>query len=234
MATKVSSYLLPAMLCLGALVQLPAVADTMVNTYPGWNGSDTIGSFGYPNTSTYSEVVEAPAGTSVLTSLSFWLEAPVGFEFQVFVAPWDNTNYELSGAMESLSSVITSTNPSLVQYSVSGLSDSVTAGDYYVLGLTIDNVYAADSTVGVSVLGGDIFAGGNTTDYFAWANNSGVGSELFADWNNTGCADNTGACGQAAFQVDFNGGAVPEPSSIILLITAIGLIAVGYRRRQLS
>jgi len=51
--TRLSRYVLPVILVLVALVALRAGAQLQINTYPDWNGTDTISSFGYPNTSTY-------------------------------------------------------------------------------------------------------------------------------------------------------------------------------------
>ena len=96
--TRFSRFAIPAVLVLVALVALPAAAQT-INTYPGWNGSDVISSFGYPNTATYGEAITTPEEPRTYpASASGSTEIP-GFEFQAFVSPWDNNNYALTGSM---------------------------------------------------------------------------------------------------------------------------------------
>lgn len=209
-------------------MSIPAWA-TSINTYPGWNGSSEICCMANPNTATYGEVITAPS-TSTLTDFSFWLQAQAGWEFQAFVAPWDSVNHDLAGPMSYLSSVETSVNPSLVQYSLTGVNVPVLAGDLYVLGVTIDNVYSHDAGRGAALMGGTLFSGSTPTDYFVWSNDSGNGALLHASWNNTGCA--VQGCGQAAFQADF--GAVPTPEPATLTLTAFGLAGAvaRYRRRR--
>ncbi len=205
--TRLSRYLLPAVLVLVALVALPAGAQ-VINTYPGWNGTDTISAFGYPNTSTYGEAITTPAGATNVSQFSFYLKAPAGFQFQAFIAPWDNNNYLIPGGLAGvsyLSPVITVTNPNLVQYTVNSVNLPVTPGTIYMFGITIDNVYDHDAQYGTGSMGGDVFSGGNSTYYFAWNNDSGNGTLLGQPWNNEGCANNGGSCGQAAWNVTYSG-----------------------------
>ncbi len=173
-----------------------------------------------------------------MTSFSFWLQEPVGFQFQAFIAPWDNNNYLIPGGLagvQYLSPIQTVTNGNLVEYTISGVNSAVTAGTIYMFGVTIDNVYNQDAQFGAGSMGGDIFAGGNNTYYFAWNNDSGDGSLLGSNWNNEGCADNTGACGNAAWVVNYGagGGTTPEPSSILLLGSGV-LGLAGVIRRKLK
>ena len=181
--TRFSRFAIPAVLVLVALVALPAAAQT-INTYPGWNGSDAISSFGYPNTATYGEAITTPGGASNVSSFSLWLTETPGFEFQAFVSPWDNNNYALTGSMLYLSPVTTVSSGGLVQYTFNNVNAAVSAGTIYMFGVTIDNVYNTDAAFGAGSMGGDIFAGGNSTYYFAWNNDGGDGSLLYANWNN--------------------------------------------------
>lgn len=235
--TRLSRYVLPAVLLLVALVALPAGAGTVINTNPGWNGSDTISSFGYPNTSTYGEAITTPAGGTNVSSFSFWMNEAVGFQFQAFIAPWDNNNYLVPGGLAGasyISPVQTVTSSGLVEYTISGVNLPVTPGTIYMFGLTIDNVYNNDAQFGAGSVGGDIFSNGNSTYYFGWNNDSGNGSLLGSNWNNEGCANNGGSCGQLAFNVTYNGAATtPEPGSLILLGTGV-LGLAGVIRRKLK
>jgi len=231
--SRLSRYVLPSLLVLVALIALPAGAQ-VIQTDPSWNGTNTISSFGYPNTSTYGEAITTPAGATNVQSVSYWLNESTGFEYQVFIAPWDNSNYLIPGGLAGaiyISPIQTvSKGGSLTEYTVSGINAAVKPGTIYMFGLTIDNVYNYDTSYGAGSQGGDIFANGNSTYYFAWNNDSGNGSMLGENWNNEGCANNGGSCGNAAWTVTY--GSTPEPGSLVLLGTGV-LGLAGVIRRKL-
>ena len=233
---RFSHYTLPVVLVLLALVALPAGAQ-LIQTDPSWNGSNTISSFGYPNTSTYGEAITTPATGTNVSSISFWLNEAVGFQFQAFIGAWDNNNYLIPGGLagvEYLSPIQTVTQTGLVEYTITGVNAPVTPGTIYMFGLTIDNVYNQDAQFGSGSQGGDIFANGNSTYYFAWNNDTGNGTLLGSNWNNQGCANNQGSCGNAAWTVSYGGAApTPEPSSLILLGSG-GVGLAGVLRRKLK
>jgi hypothetical protein len=222
-----------APLVLVTLAALPA-AGSSINTFPTWNGITTISSLGYPNTSSYGEVITAPS-TSILTGFSFYLKEPVGFEFQAFVAHWDPVGDDNPGPISYGSPVVTSTTYSLIQYSVAGLGVPVTGGVPYLLYVTIDGVYASDAgfTGDIGSMGGELGGtfGNAPADYFVYANDGGNGAALHSNWNLIGCANSFGDCGQAAFVADFSDpSSVPEPASLTLLTT--GLVGLIVRRRD--
>jgi len=234
---RLSRCILLVILLLVTLVALSAGAQ-QINTDPNWNGTNTISSFGYPNTATYGEAITTPAGTTNLQSVSFWLNEATGFEYQMFIAPWDNNNYLIPGGLAGaiyISPIQTiASGGTLTQYTVNNINAIVTPGMIYMFGLTIDNVYAHDAAYGAGAQGGDIFANGNSTYYFAWNNDSGEGSLLGANWNNEGCANNAGSCGNAAWTIYYGSCCgTPEPGSAILLGTGVVGLA-GVVRRKLK
>ena len=214
-----------------ALILPAAMFAGQLDTFPTWNGVDTIGDIGYPDTSTYGEAITTPAGAGSVDDFSFWLSVPVGFQFQAFISPWDNINYQLTGSPLYLSSVVTATDAGLDEYTFTGVNATAIPGVIYQFGVTINNVYGNDSTIGTGVMGGDFESNGNSTNYFDWNNDGGNNTLLYQNWNNTGCADNGGACGQARFVVDYSAGTgVPEPGTFALLGLAL-LPLVKIQRR---
>jgi hypothetical protein len=189
---------------------------------------------GNPETSTYGEAITTPAGATNITSFSFWLQGDTGFEFQSFVSAWDNTNYALTGSMLYLSPVTTLADGNMDEFTFSGLNIPVTPGTIYQFGVTIDNVFGADSGFYSEYLGGDILSNGNSTYYFDWSNDLGNSSLLYTNWNTAGaggCADNGGACGQAAYLVNYSGSAIPEPGTMTLIGSALLGLGVLLRKR---
>ena len=215
------------------LLAVPALSlAAAVDTLPGWNGSDSISSFGYPDTSTYGEAITTPTGATNVSSFSLWLQESTGFQFQSFISAWDNTGTALTGSLLYLSPVTTAADTNMDEYTFN-MNVPVTAGTIYMLGVTVNNVYGTDSDYGSGTKGGTIWANGSSTYYFAWNNDTGNNDGLYSSWNDTGCADNTGTCGQAKYLVAYDGSAVPEPGSLALIGSAL-LGLGGLLRKRAS
>ncbi len=75
-----------------SLASAPALAQTSIDTITGWDGTNSIGSFGVTNTATYGQTITVPAGASPLNSFSFEIGhcgAPVTFRGLVYA--WDGS-----------------------------------------------------------------------------------------------------------------------------------------------
>ena len=60
-----------------------------IDTTPSWNGIDTIGLFGYPNTATYGQVITTTPSETSLQSFAFYMDLPASCTFQGEVYAWD-------------------------------------------------------------------------------------------------------------------------------------------------
>ena len=64
-SSRVTEAVLAGFLLIAAA---PSFAATLVNTYPGWNGTSFISSFGVPNTETYGQLITVPTGEVNITA----------------------------------------------------------------------------------------------------------------------------------------------------------------------
>lgn len=135
-----------------------------IDTTPSWNGTRTIGPFGYPNTTTYGQTVTAPSGDPMLNSFTFYMSLPSDLLFRGEVYAWDDTNHVVTGsAMYESAPMHTDTSGVLqaVTFNTGGIP--LTAGAKYILFATISKDYSADSTTGWgswAYVGSDAYAGG--------------------------------------------------------------------------
>lgn len=203
-----------------------AYADTIIDTTPSWIGT-AVYPFGSPDTETYGQIITVPLTDPVLNSWTFYMEQSSSIQFQGEVYAWNG--FMATGPSLFESAVMTTTNPNIFQpitFNTGGLA--LTPGDTYVL--------FASSSKDVQSAGGGTWGyvpggGGYTGGAFYYLNNGTDATQWTSDFWST-----FGPGNDLAFKADFNSpAAVPEPSSRILLATALcAVVVLTLRRRRLA
>ncbi len=135
-----------------------------IDTTSSWNGSKTIGPFGYPNTTTYGQTITAPAGNVTLSSFTFHMSLPSTLLFRGEVYAWDDTNHVATGSALYESAPMHTDATGVLQavtFNTGGIQ--LTAGDKYILFATISKDYDADSSSSWgdwAYVGSDVYPGG--------------------------------------------------------------------------
>lgn len=192
-----------------------ALATTTYSNTPGPN----ITSMGYPDTTTYGEVFNAPGGN--LQNWSFYLSGGNAGEGNFVITAWDGTKAVGPVLYQQGFSYTPGAN---VPMTFSGIDLELTTGSSYVAYMTVagvDSPYSGVGTVGSNDNGG---LGG----HFAFLNSRG-GDPLTdqSPWS-------TWHISNMQFSADFGDAAadVPEPAS--LAIFSVGLLGLAMRRKKLK
>ena len=213
-----------------------AKANLIIDTTAAWNGSASVGNFGYPETSTYGETITAPTGPNTqLNSFLFEVDANTPLSFRGYVYAWDGSE-AIGPALFSSSTVTVSPTANnngftAVTFNTGGIN--LTAGSQYVLFGSISDSTDDNNGNGSSIWGqtqrSDTYNGGQ----FVFLNDGGNP----AQWTSAAWSQGyltTGA--DLAFKASFGSSSVPEPSTIVLVVSAFpaGLIVWLRRRGTLS
>jgi hypothetical protein len=130
-----------------AALAFPALADTpTIDTYTGWNKSDSIAAFGCPDTSTYGQIITVPTGLHHLSQFTFWMKNFNGTNSMVVrahVYRWDAVNSKVQGASlyESLPRTIAFADSNFHGENFVPPNIAVTPGVQYVIFASIDWEY---------------------------------------------------------------------------------------------
>ncbi|MBL8851881.1 MAG: PEP-CTERM sorting domain-containing protein [Planctomycetaceae bacterium] len=209
----------------------------MIDTESGWDHGYAVSSFGEPWAATYGQTFTVVGLETVLNSFSFWLDdlaynpdAPDPTEFAAYVMAWDSGARHATGQILYQSAMqSTSNNHGLdgweeFRFNTGNLS--LTAGQQYVAFLSASSFF--DDVNGQSAMGfrgADVYAGGQWVNMF---NGSEFAMLTTNVWGNLAGQD-------AAFRMTFSTPVnVPEPSSIVLLMTGGVVGTIWYGRRRWS
>jgi hypothetical protein len=174
-------------LCATALA-FPAAgyATTAVSTVGEWNGSESECCFGDPNTATYGQVVNVPAGQDSLDSFTFYLKVAPGLVFRPYVYAW-NGNQATGPALYEGPEMHTPSESGFEPITVNTGGVAVTAGQEYVLFFSISNDKAADEGTGLFGSWGALFS--SSYGKGVWFNNEyNAAAWATEPWDNPGFA----------------------------------------------
>ena len=223
-------------LLIGSLLATPLAAQTTIETISFWDGSSAVFPFGKPETPTYGQSFTAPVGDNVLQSFSFFLRdigAGDQLLFQGYVSAWDVATNRLTGPLLYTSGIRNGppAGGGFTRYDFATGGTTLVGGQAYIAFLSVSghfgDIPVSDAATDWGYLAVDGYDGGRF-----WFQNSLDDLSLLATngWSTLGAAD-------LAFELQFDQGGptvIPEPATVILLGTGMGILLLGVRRRKKS
>ncbi len=235
MRSKIAVIMLALSLSAAMLWAVPANADTIYDTTPSWNGSNSITSYGTPDTTTYGETFIAPAD-NVFQDFTFYINPSGTLYSKAYVYAWSGGLSYGQGPGKATGSALYASPSSIVLAGNNGVFQPVTVntggitltpGDAYVMFLTLSNPsdYAAsngNSSWGTVAHPSPNDGGGS----FVWDNNgnnfSALTSSAWSTFENFG---------DLSFKAVFTRSSVPEPSTLILTLMGLLSLAIVAKKR---
>lgn len=204
------------------------------------NNDAPTGPFGKSSTATYGQTFMAPVGFNVLQNFSFWLSNdpglgtsnPSSLSFRAYVMQWDAINGHAVGPALYSSAVQSGPSTFSQRYDFAATNTLLNASVNYVAFLSASGLFAsigpAVATAGVESSLTGTYTGGQ----FVYTDNGDSFGKLTTDaWDFAG--------GLPEYQAHFNASfsraaitAVPEPSSLILLVTGVSALLIVVARKK--
>lgn len=166
----------------------PVFADMfskqVINTYKDWDGSQNVGSFGCPNTTTYGQVITIPKGMHTLKKFSFWWRGSGGsLVVRAEVFPWDGAKAFGGSLYESAPRTISYHDNLFHEEDFEPFFLGVLPGSQYVIFASIDKDYEQCSQI---LVWGDVADSVYKEGTFVYQNNGGDESQWTkANWTTT-------------------------------------------------
>ncbi|MBG1265378.1 PEP-CTERM sorting domain-containing protein [Nostoc sp. WHI] len=209
-----------------------AQAQTIIDTTPSWNGTDSIIEFGEFDTATYGQTFTV-GSDNILNDFTFFLndfdrQSDV-VDFAAYVAEWDGSKATGSILYQSVPQSTTNA-PGFEQFTFNTGGIGLTSGKQYVAFLSASNFF--DGTSGLAGLGAilfqDVYSGGD----FVFYNN---GSDFSLLTQNAWDGGVGNGFGESAFKASFSQkiASVPEPTTMlgVLAFGALGISSL-HKRKQ--
>lgn len=207
-------------------------AMSSIDTTPSWDGTNSAGYFGEPDSATYGQTISTDTTGDMLTSFTFYL-SPLNLDFKAFVYQWDG---------------IKAVGPALYSSAVTNIGDSFTgfrattfntgsvllaANTEYVLFLSTSGVQTQRFNTNTwGALSRDAYSGGE----FVFHNSGNDPSSLLAaaGWDCPSGCDYLGRGADLAFKASIAPApvAVPEPSTLVMAAFGAVLVGAAVRRRR--
>ncbi len=225
---KFSQTELVLITCFVLAATAPASAQTTIDTYSLWNGSNAIFTWGGNGTPTYGQSFTADAAHSTLSGIRFTLQGDeVTQNFRAYVYQWTGTD-TTGPALFTSSSLFYDGSTSFQDIDVATGALALVPGQQYVAFFSV-----VGETGGVvanwGYLGTDIVNGANGYDGGSFVfNNTG---EFVGGWEDPTLYGGD-ATHDLAFRLSF--AAVPEPTTMAMVslgIAGSGLVGLWRYRR---
>jgi hypothetical protein len=214
-----------AAVMISAACSFNALGQGAIDTTSSWAFTPFLSQIGEEG-STFGQTFTVPSGAGRLNEVSLWLR-DAGFspvKYGVYLSAWNGSRAVgpllYQSGMQTLSQEVQLLTPQNIVLQPGGIA--VTPGSQYILFVTSSEFVDGDFDRGsVGVINNDVYAGGGV---YYQPNGYSLAQLTAADWQ----GDYSSL--DLPFRVIFS--AVPEPSSVLLLLVG-GVALVGGLRRKL-